>query len=122
MGEAVRILVVDDQEPVRDLCMRMLSVRGYEVIGAESGPAALALYEEQRPDAVLLDLHMPDMDGLATLEALRTLDPEARVAMLTASADGASVRRALALGARDYVLKPFRARRLAEAVERLIGA
>ena len=102
-----RVFVVDDQEPVRDLCARMLSVRGHEVLGVGSGPEAIALYGELRPDAVLLDVDMPGMDGLTTLGEIRKIDPEARVAMLTGNAGGGTIRGALALGARDYVLKPF---------------
>ena len=116
-----RVFVVDDQEPVRDLCARMLSVRGHEVLGVGSGAEAVALYGELRPDAVLLDVDMPGMDGLATLGAIRALDPEARVAMLTGNAGGGTIRGALALGARDYVLKPFHGRRLAEALVRLLA-
>jgi CheY-like chemotaxis protein len=116
-----KVLVVDDQEPVRDLCSRMLTVRGHEVLSVGSGAEAVALYDQLRPDAVLLDVDMPGMDGLATLGALRALDPEARVAMLTGNAGGGTIRGALALGARDYVLKPFQGRRLAEALVRLLA-
>jgi two-component system chemotaxis response regulator CheY len=117
-----RVLVVDDSAAVRDICAQMLSNRGFEVVTAEGGVSAVAVYEATQPDAVLLDVQMPEMDGLSTLQALRALDPTVRVAMLTANADGEAVRRALALGALDYVLKPFRARRLAEAVDRLLAS
>src|SRR5918912_1114869 len=80
---------------------------GHEVLGVGSGAEAVALYDELRPDAVLLDVDMPGMDGLATLGAIRAIDPEARVAMLTGNAGSGTIRGALALGARDYVLKPF---------------
>ena len=70
---------------------------------------------------MLLDVDMPGMDGLATLSALRALDPTARVAMLTGNAGGGTIRAALSMGALDYVLKPFQGRRLAEAMVRLLG-
>src|SRR3989442_15830359 len=99
-----RVFVVDDQEPVRDLCARMLAVRGHEVLGVGSGAEAVALYDELRPDAVLLDVDMPGMDGLATLRALRALDPAPRGAMLTGNPRGGTLPGAPPLGARGYVL------------------
>jgi two-component system chemotaxis response regulator CheY len=116
-----RLLVVDDSAAVRDLCARMLAARGHTAVGAADGAEAVALYQEQRPDAVLLDLHMPGMHGLATLEAIRGVDPDARVAMLTSNKEAEMVQRALGLGARDYVVKPFRADRLDEAIDRLLS-
>jgi two-component system chemotaxis response regulator CheY len=117
-----RVLIVDDAEPVRDLCSRMLGGRGHEIFLAASGAEGVAIYEQERPDAVLLDVSMPDMDGLATLEAIRTIDPSARVAMLTGTRDESAVRRAIQLGASDYIVKPFQGRRLAEAIERMTAA
>ena len=116
-----RLLVVDDSAAVRDLCARMLVARGHVVVVAADGAAGVAMYQEERPDAVLLDLHMPGMNGLATLEAIRGADPEARVAMLTSNQEAEIVQRAFALGARDYILKPFRAERLQEAIDRLLA-
>jgi two-component system chemotaxis response regulator CheY len=116
-----RLLVIDDSAAVRDLCARMLATRGHTAVLAADGTEALALYQEQRPDAVLLDLHMPGMNGLATLEAIRGVDPEARVAMLTSNQEAEIVQRAFALGARDYILKPFRAERLQDAIDRLLA-
>jgi CheY-like chemotaxis protein len=116
-----RVLVVDDSGPVRELCARMLRQLGHGALLAAGGEEALALYAEHRPDAVLLDVHMPGMDGLAVLAALRVLDPAARVAMVTSVRDADVVRRAVELGASDYMLKPFRADRLDEAVERLLA-
>lgn len=116
-----RILVVDDQETVRDLCARMLSVRGHTSIQAEGGLDAVRQYALAQPDAVLLDVMMPGMDGLATLAELRKIDPEVKVAMLTSTSERGTVMRALQLGARDYILKPFHGRRLAEAVEKLVA-
>jgi two-component system chemotaxis response regulator CheY len=115
-----RVLVVDDVAGVRELCTFVLTARGHEVIQTDNGAEAVTLYESERPDAVLLDLMMPEMDGLATLEAIRAIDPNARVAMLTGTRDEPVVRRALALGARDYVVKPFHGHRVEEAVERLL--
>jgi two-component system chemotaxis response regulator CheY len=116
-----RVLVVDDSEPVRDLCGFVLSGRGHEVVYAADGAAALDLYASRRPDAVLLDVGLPGADGLAVLAELRRLDPEARVAMLTGARDQATVLDAVRSGARDYVVKPFLASRLVEAVDALLS-
>src|SRR5215216_951581 len=73
-----RILVVDDEPDVVELLAEILSIGGFEPIPVLSGEAALAVYRAERPDAVLLDLLMPTMDGLGTLAAIRRIDPEAR--------------------------------------------
>jgi len=114
-----RVLVVDDEEAVRDMLRRMLEARGHEVALASDSPTAVAGYLQHRPDVVLLDLLMPESDGLAVLAELRRLDPAARVAMLSSLREEDKVARALELGARDYVVKPVFFRQLHECVERL---
>ena len=114
-----RVLLVDDESMIRDMLRRMLEARGHQVLEAGDGPAALELYEAERPDMVLLDLVMPGMNGLETLVELRKLDPEARIAMLTSMRQEDTVRRAIQLGARDYVVKPVMSGRLMDAVNRL---
>ncbi|HEY3110818.1 MAG TPA: response regulator [Chloroflexota bacterium] len=116
-----RVLVVDDTAPVREMCAWILRRRGHEVIEADGGAAAAQLYASEHPDAVLLDVMMPGVDGLTALAEIRTLDPDARVAMLTGARDEATLRRAVALGARDYLAKPIEVSRLVQAVERLVG-
>ena len=120
--EVVDIIVVDDNPRNLLALEAVLQSPGLNPVCVSSGAEALGELLRREFAAILLDVQMPEMDGLTTLEALRALDPTARVAMLTANADGEAVRRALALGALDYVLKPFRARRLAEAVDRLLAS
>jgi two-component system, chemotaxis family, chemotaxis protein CheY len=117
-----RILVVDDEPDVVELVAEILAIEGFEPIPVLSGEAALEVYRAERPDAVLLDLLMPTMDGLGTLAAIRRIDPEARVAMLTAMGTQAAVTEALAAGARDFVLKPFDVAHVVSVVERLLAA
>jgi two-component system chemotaxis response regulator CheY len=117
----VRVLVVDDAAPVREMCAWILRRRGHEVIEADDGAAAAKLYASEQPDVVLLDVMMPGIDGLTALGEIRALDPSARVAMLTGARDEATIRRAIALGARDYLAKPIQASRLVDAIERMAG-
>ena len=114
-----RVLVVDDEDAVRDMLRRMLEARGHEVALASDRPSAVAGYLRHRPDVVLLDLLMPEVDGLAVLAELRRVDPAARVVMLSSLREEAKVARAIELGARDYIVKPVLFRQLQECVERL---
>jgi two-component system chemotaxis response regulator CheY len=115
------VLVVDDAAPVREMCAWILRRRGHEVIEADDGAVAARLYASERPDVVVLDVMMPGVDGLTALAEIRALDPSARVTMLTGARDEATIRRAIALGARDYLAKPIQASRLVQAVERMVG-
>lgn len=112
---------MDDLELVRALCVRLLVKAGHDVAQAETGADAIKQYGQQRFDGVLLDVSMPGLDGLHTLEALRKVDPQARVAMLTSYREREVVQQAIQLGARDYVVKPFDPARLLAAVERLVA-
>ena len=114
------VLVVDDLDLVRSLCKNILERAGHLVIEATDGIEAVKIYEEHRPGAVLLDLMMPGMDGLSALREIRKIDPEARVAMFTAHRERDQVMRAIELGAKDYVVKPFHADRLVQAVNKLL--
>jgi adenylate cyclase len=102
------ILLVDDEEPNRVLISHRLSREGYKVVAVEGGRAALEALRSQHFDAVLLDLMMPEMDGLATLDAMKS-DPDLAkipVLMLTSSNVRESVVHCISLGAADYLIKP----------------
>ena len=117
-----RILVVDDAEFMRVRAARVLEDAGYEVIHAGNGVEALKQYADSRPDAVLLDITMPEMDGLTALKEIRKLDPSARVAMVTAMGQQAIVMEALRSGARDFVIKPFQPERVLAALHKMLAA
>ncbi len=104
------------------MCTRLLRKAGHEVVVASNGRDAVDKYVSDEPDAVLLDVSMPGLDGLETLQAIRLIDPNARVAMLTSYSEHAMVVRAIGLGARDYITKPFQRDRLLAAVARLIAS
>jgi adenylate cyclase len=121
MGTTAKtILLVDDEEANRDLLSRRLSNEGYRVTAVDGGRHALEALQTSRFDLVLLDLMMPEMDGLATLDAIKSdssLDGMP-VLMLTASSERESVVHCLSLGAADYLIKPVDAGELKRRVAR----
>jgi len=103
---SVRLLVCDDHEVIRRGLTSLLAGSDIEIVGdAGSGEEAIALAKKIKPDVVLLDIRMPDMDGLATLEKLRAERPDIKVVMLSTYDNPTYMARAVALGAADYVLK-----------------
>ena len=117
-----RILVIDDEAPIRLLCRVNLEAAGMEVREAEDGVVGLAAARDERPDAILLDVMMPGMDGWQVLEGLledeRT--QEIPIVFLTARAELKDQARGLELGGVDYVTKPFNPVDLAPLVEDLL--
>ena len=103
---AVRILVVDDEPPIRKLLRTGLGTQGYDVIDAATGRAALAAFAD-KPDLMILDLGLPDMQGLDVLRALREGGSALPVIILSSREDEAGKVMAFDLGADDYVTKPF---------------
>lgn len=117
-----KVLVVDDAAFMRLRACKVLQDNGHEVVQAENGADAVRQYAEHRPDAVLMDITMPEMDGLEALKQIRKLDPTARVAMVTAMGQQAIVMEALRAGAKDFVLKPFQPDRVLGALQKLLAA
>lgn len=117
----VTLLVVDDAAFMRMRCSKLLTDNGYNVVEAENGVQAVSKYRELRPDGVLLDITMPEMDGLTALKEIKKLDPNARVAMVTAMGQQSMVIEALKSGARDFVLKPFQSERVLAAVKKILS-
>lgn len=118
-----RVLIVDDLPFMRSLLSDILGDAGMEVVGqAENGRDALSAYVGSLPDAVLLDIAMPVMDGITALRKLRELDGEARAIMCSALGEQQMIVRAIQLGARDFVVKPFRPERVVSAITRVLEA
>ena len=115
-----KVLVVDDAAFVRMKATKMLTDNGYSVAQAASGAEAIDVYKAESPDCVLLDITMPDMDGLTALKHIRKFDAEARVAMVTAMGQQSIVMEALKAGAKDFVVKPFTKERLFGAVQKML--
>ncbi len=116
-----KILIVDDAEFLRVRITKMLSGDGFEVFEAENGLKALNTYKEVHPDVVLMDVTMPEMDGLSALKEIRKFDPQARVVMLTALGQESVVLEAVKSGARDFIVKPFERERVVNAIQKLIA-
>lgn len=103
---SIKLLIADDHEVIRTGLASLLAGSNIEIVAqAANGKEAVRLAEQHRPDVVLLDIRMPDGDGLATLEKLRAKVPEVRVVMLSTYDNPTYIARAVALGASDYVLK-----------------
>lgn len=116
-----KILVVDDAEFLRVRISKMLVGDGYEVIEAENGLLALNAYKAQKPDVVLMDITMPEMDGLTALREILAVDSSAKVIMLTALGQESVVLEAIKSGAKDFIVKPFERDRVVGALQKLVG-
>jgi CheY-like chemotaxis protein len=119
-----RILVIDDEESILDVIRRILEWNGYEVVAADDGSRGFATAQRQSPDAIILDLMMPIMDGFQVLEALRTHERTANVpvVVLTAMQAEGLEDRCHELGAKGYLQKPFEPDQLLEALGAVTGA
>ena len=102
----IKVLVIDDEPPIRKLLRMGLGTQGYRVIEAEDGQSALD-HMREKPDLVILDLGLPDMQGLELLRTMRTRDERVPIVVLSSRADETAKVQALDLGADDYVTKPF---------------
>lgn len=112
---------MDDSRFARELALEIIMEQGWEVVAqAQNGREAIAFYREHRPDLVLMDINTPEMDGLAALQQIKRQFPEAVVLMCTALGTPENLKSALALGAADFVVKPFLKERLVLAIERIL--
>jgi DNA-binding response OmpR family regulator len=102
-----KVLVVDDEEQIVNALKIFLTTRGYNVFTAPDGPTAINRINEVGPSVVLLDIVMPGMNGIDALVKIRDIDRNVRVVMMSALAESELIKKALQLGACDYVIKPF---------------
>ncbi len=115
----MRVLVADNASFIRKMLRDLLLQRGHRVVGeATDGQEAVSLYQQLKPDFMLLDLVLPIKDGLKVLQEVQELDPGAVVVICSALSQCTVVRQALELGAVDYVVKPFSCERLLLALQR----
>ena len=116
----VKILVIDDEEGIRSLLDTLLSRKGYEVLLADGGRKGLELFRREHPDAVVLDLKMPEMDGIAVLTQLRSVNQTLPVIILTGAGTSDVERQVNALGVSEFIQKEFSMHRLGDALKRLL--
>ncbi|MBC9785308.1 response regulator [Heliobacterium chlorum] len=119
---AKRVLIADDALFMRMKLKRIVEGLGHQVVGeAANGRDAVEQFLSIRPDLVLMDITMPDMDGIAALKTIRTSDSTASVVMVTAMGQEVYVMDAIRAGAKDYVIKPFEEERVKAVLQRLVG-
>ena len=119
---AKRILIVDDAAFMRMMIRDILTKNGYEVVGeAQDGAQAIEKYKELQPDLITMDITMPEMDGIAALKEIRKIDSNAKVIMCSAMGQQAMVIDAIQAGAKDFIVKPFQADRVIEAITKTLG-
>jgi two-component system chemotaxis response regulator CheY len=117
-----KILVVDDAAFMRMMIKDNLKKAGYsDFAEAGDGEDAVNKYAELRPDLVLLDITMPQKDGIQTLQAIKQINPQAKVVMCSAMGQESMVVEAIKLGALDFIVKPFKPERLIQTVKNVLG-
>lgn len=119
---AKSILICDDAAFMRMMIKDILSKNGYTIAGeAENGAKAVEKYFETKPDLVMMDITMPEMDGIAAVKEIKKMDASATIIMCSAMGQQAMVIEAIQSGARDFIVKPFQPDRVLEAVRKAVG-
>ena len=119
-GEKIRVLIVDDVSETRENVKKLLQFEAdVDVVGiARTGKEAIQTSQELNPDVVLMDINMPDMDGIAATEAIRAKQPAVQVIILSVQSDNNYMRKAMLVGARDFLTKPPMGDELISAIRR----
>lgn len=116
-----RILIVDDAAFMRMMIKDILTKNDYEVVGeAENGLKAVEKYKDLSPDLVLMDITMPELDGIQAVKQIKEIDPAAKVVMCSAMGQQAMVIESIQAGAKDFIVKPFQAERVIEAIQKVL--
>lgn len=116
-----RIMICDDAAFMRMMLKDVLTKNGYEVAGeAENGQKAIEMYPDVKPDLVLMDITMPEVDGIAAVKGIKAIDPNAKIIMCSAMGQQAMVIEAIQAGAKDFIVKPFKAERVIDAVKKVL--
>ncbi len=116
------ILIVDDAAFMRMMIRDVLTKNGFEIVGeAENGQKAIEKYKELTPELVIMDITMPEVDGIQAVKEIKKMDSNAKVIMCSAMGQQAMVIEAIQAGAKDFIVKPFQADRVVEAVKKVLG-
>lgn len=119
---AKNVLICDDASFMRMMLKDILSKNGYNVIGeASNGLMAIEQYKALSPDLVLMDITMPEMDGISAVRAIKEFDANASVIMCSAMGQQAMVIESIQAGAKDFIVKPFNADKVIDTVKKIIG-
>ena len=117
-----KILIVDDAAFMRMMIKDILTKNGYEVVAeAANGVEAVELYKSHQPDLVTMDITMPEMDGIEAVKQIKAVNPAAKVIMCSAMGQQSMVMDVIKAGANDFIVKPFQADRVLEAVKKIVG-
>lgn len=117
-----KVLIVDDAAFMRMMIKDILQKNGFEVVGeASNGIEAVNLYKKERPDVVTMDITMPDMDGIEAVKEIKSFDQAAKIIMCSAMGQQSMVMDAIKSGAKDFIVKPFQADRVLEAIRKVVG-
>ena len=117
----IDVLIADDLKFIKLVLRELIEKAGFRVVGeASNGQEAVELYQNKRPDVVLMDITMPKMDGLTALKQILKLDPGAKVIMCSALGQQTLIVQALQLGAKDFIVKPFREERVVAAIKNIL--
>lgn len=116
-----KILLVDDAGFMRKMVQTHLSKAGYtDFVEAEDGLQAVEKYHAEKPDLVIMDITMPNLDGIGALEKIKASSPEAKIVMCSAMGQEGMVMEAIKLGALDFVVKPFKQDRIVSTVNKIL--
>lgn len=117
----LKILIVDDLEFMRSAIKDILNEKsGYAIEEAENGRIGIEKYKTFRPDVVLMDITMPVMDGIRALSYINLKHPESRIIMCSALGQEKYIIKAIQLGAKDFIVKPFRPERITSAIQKVM--
>lgn len=117
-----KIMVVDDAAFMRMTIKNCLTKAGYvNIVEAADGQIAIDTYQNEKPDLCIMDITMPNLDGIQALKAIKISDPSAKVVMCSAMGQEAMVVEAIQLGALDFIVKPFKQERILQTVQKIIG-
>ena len=112
------ILVIDDSQFMRDRCDELLSPQGYDIYHASDGLEGVESYKKLKPTLVLMDMTMPEMDGLSAVREIMKFDPHAKIVMVSAVGQLPVIKKCMESGAKYFLVKPFDSAKLIEAVKR----
>lgn len=117
-----KVLIVDDAAFMRAALKSMLESNGFEVVGeAENGSTGVVKYASLKPDLVTMDITMPGMDGIEALRAIKKLDPSSKIVMVSALGQEKYVRESVVLGAKSFIVKPFKEEHVIKTLTQVLG-